>query len=72
MDNKNGGGGVVRRVETREGCGEGWGGGEGWGEKAENCTRTTIKKCFLKMADWLTVYLRISWNPGSFHLLHTL
>ena len=28
-----------------EGGGEGWGGEEGWGEKAENCTRTTIKKC---------------------------
>ena len=31
-------------VETGDGGGEGRGGGEGLGEKAENCTWTTIKK----------------------------
>ena len=30
-------------MESGEGGGTGWNGGEGWGEKAENCTWTTIK-----------------------------
>ena len=30
-------------VESVEGGGDGWGGGECWGEKADNCTWTTIK-----------------------------
>ena len=39
MDNNNGGG-----VEIEEGSREAYSGGEGWGEKAENCTWTTILK----------------------------
>ena len=46
-------------VETRGVHGEGWGGGECWGEKAENCTWTTIKKAEVKNSKHFIMWSKI-------------